>query len=68
MESRVESGALMVHPWKRFETTTMYLAVVVAASRTFVLRGYHAASMDEIAAQAGVSKPVLYQHFSSKQP
>jgi AcrR family transcriptional regulator len=32
----------------------------------FVDRGYHAASMDEIADRAGVSKPVLYQHFSSK--
>jgi AcrR family transcriptional regulator len=28
--------------------------------------GYHAASMDGIAVQAGVSKPVLYQHFPGK--
>ncbi|MFN8229082.1 MAG: TetR/AcrR family transcriptional regulator [Mycobacterium sp.] len=37
-----------------------------SASQVFVDRGYHAASMDEIADRAGVSKPVLYQHFSSK--
>lgn len=37
-----------------------------AASEVFVDRGYHAAGMDEIAERAGVSKPVLYQHFSSK--
>ena len=37
-----------------------------AASDVFVDRGYHAAGMDEIADRAGVSKPVLYQHFSSK--
>jgi AcrR family transcriptional regulator len=37
-----------------------------AASEVFVDRGYHAAGMDEIADRAGVSKPVLYQHFSSK--
>jgi len=37
-----------------------------AASTVFVERGYHAAGMDEIAERAGVSKPVLYQHFSSK--
>ena len=37
-----------------------------AASEIFVDRGYHAAGMDEIAYRAGVSKPVLYQHFSSK--
>ncbi len=37
-----------------------------AASDVFVDRGFHAAGMDEIADRAGVSKPVLYQHFSSK--
>ncbi|GGO00959.1 TetR/AcrR family transcriptional regulator [Nocardia rhizosphaerihabitans] len=37
-----------------------------AASRTFVVRGHHAAGMDEIAALAGVGKPILYQHFSGK--
>jgi len=37
-----------------------------AASEMFVDRGYHATGMDEIAERAGVSKPVLYQHFSSK--
>ena len=36
------------------------------ASKVFVDHGYHAAGMDEIADRAGVSKPVLYQHFSSK--
>jgi AcrR family transcriptional regulator len=37
-----------------------------AATTVFTLRGYHAAAMDDIAEAAGVSKPVLYQHFSSK--
>lgn len=37
-----------------------------AASDIFVERGYHSAGMDEIAIHAGVSKPVLYQHFPSK--
>lgn len=40
--------------------------LLAAASEVFVLRGYHAAGMDEISQCAGVSKPVLYQHFSSK--
>jgi AcrR family transcriptional regulator len=38
-----------------------------AAMEIFVARGYHAAAMDEIAERAGVSKPVLYQHFPGKQ-
>jgi AcrR family transcriptional regulator len=37
-----------------------------AAAEVFVASGYHAAGMDEIADRAGVSKPVLYQHFPSK--
>jgi AcrR family transcriptional regulator len=37
-----------------------------AALEVFTARGYHAAAMDEIADRAGVSKPVLYQHFPGK--
>jgi AcrR family transcriptional regulator len=37
-----------------------------AAQEVFVAQGYHAAAMDDIADRAGVSKPVLYQHFPSK--
>jgi AcrR family transcriptional regulator len=37
-----------------------------AARDVFVANGYHATAMDEIADRAGVSKPVLYQHFPGK--
>ena len=37
-----------------------------AAREVFVAQGYHAAAMDDIAERAGVSKPVLYQHFPGK--
>src|SRR6478735_6503772 len=37
-----------------------------AAQEVFVENGYHAAAMDDIAERAGVSKPVLYQHFPGK--
>ncbi|MFF7246449.1 TetR/AcrR family transcriptional regulator [Embleya sp. NPDC008237] len=37
-----------------------------AAQEVFVKQGYHAAAMDDIAECAGVSKPVLYQHFPGK--
>lgn len=33
----------------------------------FAAKGFHATSMDEIADAAGVTKPVLYQHFHSKR-
>ncbi|MDF1594849.1 MAG: TetR/AcrR family transcriptional regulator [Acidimicrobiia bacterium] len=37
------------------------------ALQVFSGAGYHATTMDDIAATAGVTKPVLYQHFSSKR-
>ena len=37
--------------------------VLRAAREVFVAQGYHTAAMDDIAERAGVSKPVLYQHF-----
>ena len=40
--------------------------LLTAALEVFTAAGYHAAAMDEIAERAGVSKPVLYQHFPSK--
>jgi AcrR family transcriptional regulator len=40
--------------------------LLTAAQEIFVAQGYHAAAMDDIAERAGVSKPVLYQHFPGK--
>ena len=37
-----------------------------AALAAFAENGYHQAAMDDIADRAGVSKPVLYQHFPGK--
>ena len=37
------------------------------ALATFARLGYHDASMNDIAEAAGVTKPVLYQHFGSKR-
>ena len=33
----------------------------------FAERGFHGTSMDDVAEAAGVTKPVLYQHFGSKR-
>lgn len=37
------------------------------AAQSFGQRGFHAASMDEIARACGVTKPMLYAYFSSKE-
>ncbi len=41
--------------------------ILEAAVRTFARAGYAGASMNRIAAAAGVTKPVLYDHYASKQ-
>ncbi|WP_030417089.1 TetR/AcrR family transcriptional regulator [Streptomyces sp. NRRL S-1448] len=41
--------------------------IEVAAARLFAERGYAGTTIGEIAAEAGLSKPMLYRHFDSKQ-
>jgi AcrR family transcriptional regulator len=41
--------------------------ILDVAGRAFAASGYESASMDEIADQAGVSKPMLYAYFNSKE-
>jgi AcrR family transcriptional regulator len=41
--------------------------ILRAASDLLIEKGYHDASMDEIAARVGISKGALYLHFASKE-
>jgi AcrR family transcriptional regulator len=41
--------------------------IVAAATRVFSERGYHAASMTEIAEEVGIRKPSLYHHVRKKE-
>jgi AcrR family transcriptional regulator len=41
--------------------------ILEVAEEILIRKGYHNASMDEIAAQAGVAKGTLYQHFPTKE-
>ena len=41
--------------------------ILDAAAQVFADRGYEPATLDEIAEAAGISKPVIYDHFSSKK-
>jgi AcrR family transcriptional regulator len=50
----------------RLSRTARRAQLLVAARDVFAAQGYHAAAMDDIAERAGVSKPVLYQHFPGK--
>jgi len=41
--------------------------IETAAARLFAQRGYAATTVEDIVAEAGVSKPMLYRHFESKK-
>jgi AcrR family transcriptional regulator len=41
--------------------------ILDAAAEGFAARGYHATSVGQIAEAAGISKPVIYDHFPSKR-
>jgi AcrR family transcriptional regulator len=53
-------------PRGRLPRSARRAQLLESALQVFVAQGYHAAAMDDIAIRAGVSKPVLYQHFPSK--
>src|SRR3954464_11690807 len=52
---------------RRLSAPDRRAAILDAALEVFSGRGYHAASIDEIASQAGISKALIYEHFPSKK-
>lgn len=54
-------------PAKRMPRPERERQMLEVAGRSFAARGFHAVSMDGIAEQAGISKPMLYHYFGSKE-
>ena len=54
-------------PKRRLTAEERRTGILDAALAVFSRRGYHAASIDDIATEAGVSKALIYEHFASKQ-
>src|SRR3954452_14258892 len=54
-------------PKRRLTAEERSTGILDAALAVFSQRGYHDASLDEIAGEAGVSKALIYEHFASKQ-
>jgi AcrR family transcriptional regulator len=53
-------------PGGRLSSPQRRRRILDAATEIFAERGYDAASVGEIAAASGITKPVLYDHFQSK--
>ncbi|MDG4807088.1 TetR/AcrR family transcriptional regulator [Micromonospora sp. WMMD1120] len=53
--------------FKRLPRAVREQQMLDAAVRVFSRRGYHAASMDEIAEDAGISKPMVYAYLGTKE-
>jgi AcrR family transcriptional regulator len=56
-----------VAPTARLNAAARREQILEVALRVLGEVGYHGASMNDIAEAAGVTKPVLYQHFESKR-
>jgi AcrR family transcriptional regulator len=61
------SSAKSQMPRKRLSAAQRRKMIEDAATAIFAKRGYQGASIDEIARRSGVTPPVLYDHFTSKQ-
>jgi AcrR family transcriptional regulator len=57
----------MQAPARRLTADQRRQQLFAVALELFAHRGYRATTMDDIADAAGVTKPLLYQHFSSKR-
>src|SRR6266540_1172998 len=53
-------------PVRRLRRAERREQILAAATRAFARAGFAATSLDDIAAQAGVSRAILYRHFDSK--
>jgi AcrR family transcriptional regulator len=52
---------------KRLPSEERRATIVEAAGRLFGERGYDSTRLDDIAAAAGVTKPIVYRHFDTKR-
>ena len=54
-------------PTKRMRGPERRAQLLSVARKAFGRSGFHGVSMEEVAREAGVTKPILYDHFASKQ-
>lgn len=58
---------MAITPRKRLTAEKRRSAILDSALEVFAERGYHVSSIEDIARAAGISKALIYEHFTSKQ-
>lgn len=61
-----EGGDTSVRPRRRLDAATRRIEIATAAARVIVERGMHALRVQQVADEAGVSQPLVSQHFRSR--
>jgi AcrR family transcriptional regulator len=54
-------------PRRRLSAADRRSAILASALEVFSERGFHGASLEDVAARGGVSKALIYEHFDSKR-
>jgi AcrR family transcriptional regulator len=65
--STAERAAHEEHPRRRLSAEERRESILEAANEVFGQRGYEHVRIDDVAAAAGISKALIYEHFASKQ-
>jgi AcrR family transcriptional regulator len=61
-----ESRPAIAPPLRRLRRAERHDQILGAATRAFARSGFAATGLDDIAAEAGISRVILYRHFESK--
>jgi AcrR family transcriptional regulator len=64
--ARRQEGEAEVGPARRLRRAERREQILAAATRAFARAGFTATSLDDIAAEAGITRVILYRHFDSK--
>jgi len=64
--SQPASGRAPAAPARRLRRAERREQILAAATQAFARTGFAATSLDDIAAEAGISRVILYRHFESK--
>lgn len=57
----------MVEPRRRMRAPERRAQLLDVARKVFGTSGFHTVTMDDVAREAGITKPILYDHFPSKR-